>query len=426
MSIWNILFLIALLCLLIFLIITVVRVKATKCSQFGSNVFEAPNGNCYSCPSGYTVQSIPSTNTIQGQQESTSVTLINTPSSASSSTQSTSTQSTSTQSTSTQSTSTSTLPASFTLPTLLTSSSSSSPSSSSPSPSSSSPDTQDLDMVLNSLGVPICVLNQTAPMNIVRKTTTSANSIINDYVSATIVDTNMIEGESKGPFSQATLTDGTCPKGWIRDESIAANSLQACKTSCPSGSYPNVTNGICYSCPEGYSITNENTECTKLCPVGSYPASSSKNNAGANTNCYKCPTGYTRTSEPIESTKACIINCPNDAFTVNGQCQKCPSGYIRNTNANSLSPDEACYKPCSTNGSNTDSIFEDKATQTCYECPIGYIKDPNQNAAPFNNTACTQQLKQSADLITVVGNDGRLIEPSIVQNQLAIIKNDLM
>lgn len=206
-----------------------------------------------------------------------------------------------------------------------------------------------------------------------------------------------------------------CPEGYTRNTNKAADSPQACQTSCPLGTTPDDLSGMCYSCPEGYIRTSADINgvgaCKKPCGDGEFEGNYNDGDFGK---CYKCPSGYSRTQEPINSEKACFVNC--SGFTVKGQCYKCPDGYTQNTSA--LSPDEACYKPCS--GTN---IFEYRETQSCYECPTGYIKDPTQNVSPFSSLSCINRQVKPANIVSVVGADGRMVEPKIVKSKVQSVEN---
>lgn len=335
MNIPKTVFVFALLTGFIYLLYYTVHAKAEKCLQFGNNVFEGPDGNCYSCPVGFTTKKNPT----------------------------------------------------------------------------------DKRITLNSLGVPVCTMNKTKPMNLIRKTVSQANVIPGGYAGTVVVEDNLSNVEFKGSFTKPIdIMTQACPDGYTRNPNKPPDSSQACQASCPPGSSPDENSGLCYSCPEGYVRTSADITgkgaCKKPCSPGSFEVNYYDSGYGK---CYKCPDGYTRTKEPIDSGKACFIECPG--FTSKNQCYKCPDGYVKNTNA--LSPDEACYKPCSADGSN---IFESRETQSCYECPVGYTKDPTQNVSPFNSLSCINRQEKPANLISTVGADGRMVPPEVVQGQLQNVK----
>lgn len=253
-------------------------------------------------------------------------------------------------------------------------------------------------IILNSLNVPMCSMKDHKPMKLLRKTVSPASLLSGaQYVNAEMVSNNLGRAQFHG-----TSTNRSCPPGTTADG----------------------LSNMCYSCPEGYRRTSADINgpgaCMKPCEQGEFEGDFTRGETIGK--CYKCPSGYRRTREPIDSVKACVLECPPDGFIVNDQCYRCPIGFTKNESA--LSPDEACYKPCNADGST--NVFEYRESQGCYECPEGYIKDPTQNISPFNSLSCINNQTKPAEIISVVGADGRMVSPTIVKEESQAVENVLV
>ncbi|KAL7722769.1 hypothetical protein QTN25_000374 [Entamoeba marina] len=154
-----------------------------------------------------------------------------------------------------------------------------------------------------------------------------------------------------------------------------------CCVSCPVGEYQpfdNYTNSSCFSCPDGYGVSNNESTCS-VCPSGSYSSSDHKCVQCADNQfqklygqlrCYTCETG----KYPNPSHTDCV-SCPEGTYGITGRCIKCPIGYYSNkTNSLHCSMcDELMYQ--SFEGSNNCSScpyneYSNEERSGCLSCGI--------------------------------------------------------
>lgn len=124
-------------------------------------------------------------------------------------------------------------------------------------------------------------------------------------------------------------------------------------SSCPLGTFPDLTTLTCYACVSPCAICSNysiciscvpfyflnGTSCLSLCPDGTYVLNSSGiiSCIGCNILCATCNSGSTN-----------CTSCPNNTFLSNNSClnsSSCPSGTFANTNNNTCS---SCQSPCIT------------------------------------------------------------------------------
>ncbi|KAL4453890.1 hypothetical protein ABPG74_003773 [Tetrahymena malaccensis] len=191
-----------------------------------------------------------------------------------------------------------------------------------------------------------------------------------------------------GYISQAGTCVNSCPSNNY------AYFDKVCRSSCPNGTYPDNSSGLCkqcdFSCSQCLGPSNSQCKacqfltylysgtCLATCPSGTYPDESSKS-------CITCPNGCS-----VCTSSTVCSNC-NNGFQLSGQmctstsqctspCAKCTSDpkYCTSClNGLFLSPQNTCGSSCPT------GYFQNTSNMTCTLCSNGCTNCSDANT-------CTQ------------------------------------
>lgn len=177
----------------------------------------------------------------------------------------------------------------------------------------------------------------------------------------------------------------------------------ACKGTCPKGSFEHMFSGQCYTCGDRdrtvYDIKGD-----KAC-LHTWKSCKDLNGKDAfehmlSGKCYKCPPGMRRSLQALKGKRACVstktckqLNGENSFLDIiSGECHDCPKNYNRSLLNLDIKGKRACVstKTCKQLNDNKDA-FGDLLSGKCYSCPDGSnrtVFGVKSNKACLNPKTC--------------------------------------
>lgn len=244
-----------------------------------------------------------------------------------------------------------------------------------------------------------------------------------------VANAAVASGLSHGTYGSSGIGHGTC--GGINQKACqptGASFEGDAVGSCPAGTFFDLVNWGCWSCPEGFEreFTTAGVTSDRACQrqVKSGEARNPRHNSATfarnacddngaffdhidEGTCWTCPPGYVRSAASVKWNDACVIipsenlkaatehskgtgllatDCPSGQFwdMIDGKCHSCPPGYVRT--GYSVHDSKACSKyvagktskatlkgsaSCA-EGDFNDFLMSPEKGGACYSCPDGY------------------------------------------------------